>query len=84
MIKYFKVNYFRHELPESLKSYKVPVRDTASIILITEGSAEYYSEDNPDQKRELSPGAVVFIPANNRIDLSFDDHVILFQAYCEL
>jgi len=72
----------RHCVAANGSSYTLPQRSSASILLVTEGQGEQESEAN---KCSVSPGSVLFIPANATAKLTCSKEsekgLVIFQAY---
>lgn len=66
-------------------SLSLPIKDSASIFLVAEGSGSY--QDYSGQQRNLSPGTVVFVPAGQSITIQVGSDctkVVIYQAFCDL
>ncbi|KAF0289573.1 Mannose-6-phosphate isomerase [Amphibalanus amphitrite] len=67
-------------VPDSVGSqYTVPVRDSASLLLVVSGAATRGAT-------VVGRGSVLFIPAGEEVTLTLTDRaeVLLFQAFCQL
>ncbi len=75
-------NFFLFQLPNTLKTYTVDAIDSASILLVIEGSAtgHYAGKNIP-----LCKGSVLFMAANEKLDLdNLLQNMLMFRAYCDL
>ena len=89
--------YCRFSVPGSADGYKLSVRDSASIVLVTEGTGKYLASSQVTRKGGLSvvepfasddigPGSVLFLAADKILELFPEncDQMVIFQAYCQL
>ena len=73
------------------------VRDTASIVLVTEGTGKYLASSKVTEKEGVSvvepfasddftPGSVLFLDADRILEIFPENcqRMVLFQAFCEL
>ena len=73
------------------------VRDSASIVLVTQGTGKYLASSQVTRKGGLSvvepfasddigPGSVLFLAADKILEIFPEncDQMVLFQAYCQL
>ncbi|KAM6426197.1 mannose-6-phosphate isomerase [Liasis olivaceus] len=75
----------RIEIPSSVKLYLVSAIDSASILLVVQGSAVGTSTA-AGSEMALRPGAVLFMSANESVSLHFSSAkgMLLFRACCLL
>ena len=67
-------------VPESVGAkYTVPVRDSASLLLVVSGAATRGAT-------VVGRGSVLFVPAGEEVTLTLTDRqeVLMFQAFCQL
>ncbi|XP_018319279.1 mannose-6-phosphate isomerase [Agrilus planipennis] len=62
----------QYEIPVSVGKYKLPARNSASIILIVNGTGA--------SQQKLIPGTSVFIPAYQEYEIEVLDDLLIFQA----
>ena len=87
----------RYEVPGEKDSYQLKVRDTASIVLVIEGSGKYLASRQitrkggisvvePFASDDISPGSVLFLAADKILEVFPENcsKLVLFQAYCNL
>ena len=89
--------HYRFCVSGSADGYQLSVRDSASIVLVTEGTGKYLASSQVTRKGGLSvvepfasddigPGSVLFLAADKILELFPEncDQMVLFQAYCQL
>ena len=87
----------RHLVPGSAEGYKLPVRDSASLVLVVEGAGKQLASRQlggagglavvePYASAELAPGSVLFLAADRILEIFPEncEQMVLFQAYCNL
>jgi len=87
----------RYEVPGDANNYSLNKRDSASIILVTEGSGKYLASHEVTNKggltvvepfatADISAGSVLFLPAGKVLEVFPEDcpTLVFFQAYCNL
>ena len=87
----------RYQLPGDKNDYQLRVRDSASIVLVIEGAGKYLASKQitrkgglsvvePFASDNISPGSVLFLPADKILEVFPEDcsQLVLFQAYCRL
>lgn len=87
----------RYEVPGDANNYSLNKRDSASIILVTEGSGKYLASHEVTNKggltvvepfatADISAGSVLFLPADKVLEVFPEDcpELVFFQAYCNL
>lgn len=85
------------KIPGDADCYSLPRRDSASILLVTEGSGKYLASHQvskeggltvvqPYASSDLVKGTVLFLPADKVLEIFPEDceQLIAFQAYCKL
>ncbi|KAL7980401.1 hypothetical protein Chor_014730 [Crotalus horridus] len=75
----------RKQIPSSIKLYLISAIDSASILLVVQGSAVGTSTAALSEMA-LRPGTVLFISANESLSLHFNsaDGMVFFRAFCLL
>ena len=65
------------------ETVKLPKKESASIILVTEGSGKY-SVQETGKAKDFSCGAVLFLGSNEELDVSNSgaSQIVMFQAFC--
>ena len=84
-------------MPGERNDYQLTVRETASIVLVIEGSGKFLASKQitrkgglsvvePFASDNISPGSVLFLPADRILEVFPEDcsQLVLFQAYCKL
>lgn len=87
----------RHQIGGDCQSYSLAQRDSASIVIVTEGQGKFLASDTvmtdgnvtvvkPFASSDIAAGSVVFIPANKTVEVFPEggSQVVAFQAYCSL
>eukprot|EP00092_Neocalanus_flemingeri_P007266 GFUD01007846.1.p1 GENE.GFUD01007846.1~~GFUD01007846.1.p1 ORF type:complete len:415 (+),score=108.80 GFUD01007846.1:58-1302(+) len=87
----------RYEVPGDANNFSLTKRDSASIILITEGSGKYLASHEVTNKggltvvepfatADISAGSVLFLPSDKVLEVFPEDcpKLVFFQAYCKL
>ena len=87
----------RYQVPGERNDYQLTVRDSASIVLVIEGSGKYLASKQitrkgglsvvePFASDNISPGSVLFLPSDRILEVFPEDcsQLVLFQAYCKL
>ena len=70
------------------------MRDTASIVLVTEGSGKFLASSQVTKKEgltvtepfDITPGSILFLAADKILEIFPENcqQMVLFQAFCEL
>ena len=89
--------HHRYQVPGTSEGYKLDVRDTASIVLVTEGSGKFLASSQVTKKEgltvtepfasdDITPGSVLFLAADKILEIFPENcqQMVLFQAFCQL
>ncbi|XP_013388578.1 mannose-6-phosphate isomerase [Lingula anatina] len=73
----------KYELSQDIKEYTIPSMDSASIVLVIKGEAEGKNQTLGDEALQLQRGTVLFIAANQEVQLTLKgSDILMFRAYC--